>query len=111
MDQAGVVYKIDCNDCEAVYVGETGRQLKVRVNEHKEDVRKQKMLSNVYMHSRDNNHSFDFNNVNVLDRHSNANSRKQLESIYTFKSELTINRAYDLNDIYSPLFASTLNTQ
>ena len=46
-DKAGGVYQLKCNDCSAVYVGKTGRQLKVRVNEHKEDARKKKPLSSV----------------------------------------------------------------
>ena len=35
MNQAVVVYKIPCDDCDALYVGETERQLEVRFNEHK----------------------------------------------------------------------------
>ena len=45
-DKAGVVYQLKSNDCSAVYVDETGRQLKVRVNEHKEDVRKKTVVTN-----------------------------------------------------------------
>ena len=33
--QRGVVYKIDCRDCDASYVGQTGRQLGTRVKEHR----------------------------------------------------------------------------
>ena len=31
----GVVYEVQCSECEEVYVGETGRTLKKRVSEHK----------------------------------------------------------------------------
>ena len=31
----GVVYSISCNDCDSVYVGQTGRTLEHRMKEHK----------------------------------------------------------------------------
>ena len=40
LEKAGVVYKIECKDCESNYVGETGRCLQDRINEHKKDVQK-----------------------------------------------------------------------
>ena len=32
-----MVYKIPCNQCEKVYIGETGRQLGTRITEHKKE--------------------------------------------------------------------------
>ena len=42
--QAGVIYKIGCNNCDAVYIGETGRLLKDRRDEHRKDVVKSKVI-------------------------------------------------------------------
>ena len=33
-EKAGVVYKLDCKNCDATYVGETGRQVQDRMAEH-----------------------------------------------------------------------------
>ena len=38
--KAGVVYKIPCNQCEKVYIGEKGRQLGTRITEHREEAEK-----------------------------------------------------------------------
>ena len=34
VDERSGVYKIECSDCRGVYIGETSRQMKVRVDEH-----------------------------------------------------------------------------
>ena len=39
-DKSSVVYKINCRDCDASYVGETGRALKTRVSEHRRAMEK-----------------------------------------------------------------------
>ena len=33
-EKSGLVYKISCPDCDAVYIGEAGRSLKTRKREH-----------------------------------------------------------------------------
>ena len=37
METSGVVYEVDCNNCLKKYTGETGRKLKERMKEHKDD--------------------------------------------------------------------------
>ena len=34
-ERQGAVYRIKCTDCQATYIGETGRNLKTRLTEHK----------------------------------------------------------------------------
>ena len=34
-DRQGAVYRIKCTDCQVTYIGETGRNLKTRLTEHK----------------------------------------------------------------------------
>jgi len=36
MKQTDVVYKIDCNDCNACYIEQTNRHL-IKIKEHKND--------------------------------------------------------------------------
>ncbi|XP_071581632.1 uncharacterized protein [Temnothorax nylanderi] len=40
MKKTGVVYKIECNDCNASYIGQTLRHLETRVKEHLSDIKK-----------------------------------------------------------------------
>ncbi|XP_066925562.1 uncharacterized protein [Clytia hemisphaerica] len=35
-DMSGVVYKVNCKDCEKYYIGETGRTIETRMKEHKQ---------------------------------------------------------------------------
>lgn len=39
-DKSDVIYQIPCNDCNVTYIGQTGRNLKIRIAEHKTDQEK-----------------------------------------------------------------------
>jgi len=71
-----VVYKICCKDCDASYVGQIKRQLKMRlkelVNNTKMDPSRHSVISE---HIYQFNHSFDWDNTKILDFETNYNKR------------------------------------
>jgi len=77
-----VVYKINCKDCDASYVGQTGRQLKTRISEHKNHInRNTSALSVITEHRLQMNHEFDWERVEILDVEKYFNKRIVSEMI------------------------------
>ena len=38
--KCGVVYKVDCLSCDQCYIGEIGRKMEVRIQEHRDEANK-----------------------------------------------------------------------
>ena len=102
-DKCNIVYKLNCNNCNVEYIGETGRNLCTRMEEHERDVRIGKENSQVYHHSRSTGHSFGFQEPSVLHQNSNVWYRRRLESFYTINHPNSINRAYDVTPSLIPI--------
>jgi hypothetical protein len=63
-----VVYKIVCKDCDASYVGQTGRRLKTRTAEHRNNINRINTPQSVITEHRINcNHEFDWEGIKILD--------------------------------------------
>lgn len=65
-----VVYKIDCNDCNASYVGQTGRRLQTRIEEHRKHINRNSSSRSVITDHKVNfGHDFKkWEDVRILDR-------------------------------------------
>jgi len=48
----GVVYKLECNECEKVYIGQTKRHLETRIKEHKNNIRNSSGMQSVVTNHR-----------------------------------------------------------
>nr|VZI31697.1 unnamed protein product [Spirometra erinaceieuropaei] len=99
-DDEAVVYGIPCQNCNARYVGETGKRLCTRLHEHQLAVNREDKLSPVYGHMQQEEHSFAFGEASVLGRVHDKMARLVLES---WSSVGTINRAIDLHPAYQAL--------
>ena len=75
------VYRIPC-ECGLVYIGETGRNLSLRLKEHKTNCEKAELeKSAVAKHSWTNDHRIKWNEAFILATESHKFSRKMRESI------------------------------
>jgi hypothetical protein len=100
-EKSDVIYNIECNDCDAHYVGETSKKLKSRANEHKLCVRRFDELSQIAQHTHQYNHTFNFNDAKVLAQASNRSARQTKES--WFSDDTAINRHVNLHPSYQAL--------
>lgn len=78
--RANVVYNINCNDCDAVYVGQTGRKLVDRVKEHRYAIDKDYMKSNVADHVNSTKHNVNFDSANITYSDNKKSARLFMES-------------------------------
>lgn len=76
------VYRIDCLDCENIYVGETTKLIKSRIYQHNNSVAPQNIIqpkTALAAHANDTQHQFDFKNIKILDRKNNLAKLKTSE--------------------------------
>ena len=85
-EKAGLVYLIQCGDCNAKYVSETKRKLNKRIKEH------HKPSSPVGHHIQYNDHTFEKDNVKVLQLESDWFRRGVAEAIHIETEKPTLNR-------------------
>jgi len=108
-----VVYKICCRDCDASYVGQTKRQLRTRIREHINNTNSTKSnLSVITEHIRDNLHSFDWNNITILDHEPNYYKRLISEMLYIKEQTNGLNSQIDtdlLDNCYSDILSTLTN--
>ena len=103
LDKCGTIYHIPCQGCTQVYVGETGRPLRKRLNEH------QKLdgpnITAVGYHTLNTGHTMRWDDVTILNSDSRVYPRKIKESIEIKlrKPELNDNQGYQLSPLYTPL--------
>ncbi|BHF76096.1 hypothetical protein SprV_0501919400 [Sparganum proliferum] len=93
-DMSGVIYRVNCPDCQANYCGMTNKRLKRRMHEHTLAVKRKDARSHVAMHSLENDHRFDFDGAEVLVRAENRLEREIIEAWQTDAN--SINRSVDL---------------
>jgi len=103
-----VVYKLNCKDCDASYIGQTKRRLNTRVMEHKKDISKKTVKHSVITeHRLQFNHDFDWDNPTILDKEKRYYRRLISEMINIKTHSNTINLQSDtelLQHAYCEIF-------
>ena len=84
--RSGVVYCIPCLDCECTYVGQSGRSLTVRLQEHKRAVKARDIdMSALAEHTTLTGQTIDWDNASILNSSQQYYQRLYLESWYIHK--------------------------
>ena len=76
-----VVYKIDCQGCDATFVGQTFCSLKKRIGEHKGDIKYNRESSALALHTMSTQHEINFDNVRILDTVKYKKQREFVEML------------------------------
>lgn len=105
-----VIYKINCNDCDKSYIGQTYRALEIRVKEHQNNIRQSRDKYNVISEHRTNTgHDMKWDNYQILDRDAHWYRRNISEMLHIKSTNNTLNRQIDtekLNKIYDKILYS-----
>ena len=102
-DRPGAVYKMNCCDCQATYIGETGRNLTMRLTEHKWATKKGDLNNNTAEHHLKTSHAIDWVSATCLTYSTNYYRQITLESWFTNLEQTALNRCQPLPTPYERL--------
>jgi len=104
-----VVYKLNCNNCDRVYIGQTKRHQGTRIKEHLNNIKRTSgNYSVVSNHILLFNHNFQWDKPNILHKERNRIKREIAEMFLIKKYDNNINLQKDtenLNLIYNKLLS------
>ena len=84
---------MDCKECDASYIGQTGRHLKERLKEHRSALEKgYTQNSGIAEHAYEAHHEISWDTVQVLDQESNTSRRLVRESLHIRTVQPNMNR-------------------
>ena len=106
-DRQGAVYKIKCCDCQATYIGETGRNLNTRLTEHKRATRNGDLNNNIAEHHLQTNHRIDWDSAECVIYSTDYYQWLTLESWFTNLEQTPLNRYQQLPAPYKRLINDT----
>jgi len=105
-----VVYKISYKNCEALYVGQTKRQLKTRIIEHRNHIKRNTNTPSVITeHGIEYGHDFNWDCVKIMDKEPFWNKRIISEMLHISKQIKSLNLQSDTNSLHDSYF-SIINT-
>ena len=102
-DRQGAVYKIKCCDCQASYIGETGRNLSTRLTEHKRATRNGDVNNHIAEHHLQTKHQIDWDSATCITYSTDYYQRLTLESWFTNLEQTPLNRSQQLPAPYKRL--------
>ncbi|KAL6416525.1 hypothetical protein ACFW04_013388 [Cataglyphis niger] len=89
---SNIIYKINCDNCDASYVGQTGRQLQTRIKEHRNHIRRNTSSHSIIIdHRLQHNHEFKWNDVKILDTEPIYNKRLISEMLFIKRQNNSLN--------------------
>lgn len=97
------VYKLTCETCNKVYIGQTGRTFETRMKEHERSYRDKTSDSTFSKHCLDFNHKFNnnFKILHIQDKSKKLNLLESLQINKFSKQGIILNEQVDFNN--SPL--------
>ena len=104
-----VIYKISCQDCDGIYIGETLRNAQTRVKEHKAKLKhmqdeQDNNHNKIALHAQKYNHDINFVGTEILAHESNYRKRKTKEAVAMLSHNNTFSKpSATINPIWLPL--------
>ena len=104
--KAGVIYELECQSCGATYIGETGRALGVRINEHLTGKRRENVGTPLGKHKMEEHCDEDFEvKCRILGYETDIAARKALEAAWIYTKDPTMNSRNECVSIASDLLS------
>ena len=90
---SGMIYQVPCHDCDFIYIGQTKRTLKSRLNEHKRSIKYQRPEQSALAdHSMSMDHKINWEEAKILKLESDYFKRLFTETWYINSKSHVMNR-------------------